>query len=242
VQIIPVIDLQGGHVVHARRGERAAYAPIRSALAAGADPVEIAAALLRLHPFDSLYLADIDAIQRRGHNSAVIAAIHGAFPDVELWVDTGIADLQEFLAWQSASLGRAVIGTECVTDCRLIDELRSARGRLPPVLSLDFGARGDRLGPIDVLARSSAWPDDVIVMTLARVGANLGPDTHRISVVLAAATGHRVFAAGGVRGADDLHALDALGAAGALVASSLHDGRLGSADLARSARPRAPVP
>ena len=90
MQIIPVIDLQGGHVVHARRGERAAYAPIRSSLAAGADPVDIAAALLRLHPFDTLYLADIDAIQRQGDNTAAIAAIRTACPGVELWVDTGI--------------------------------------------------------------------------------------------------------------------------------------------------------
>jgi phosphoribosylformimino-5-aminoimidazole carboxamide ribotide isomerase len=237
VQIIPVIDLQGGCVVHAHRGQRAAYAPIRSSLADGADPVDIAAALLRLHPFDALYLADLDAIQRQGHNTAAIAAIRAACPGVALWIDTGISEAAEFRAWQAAGWGRAVIGTESVADPALIAGLRTVEKGPQPVLSLDFGTRGEALGAIDALARPSAWPDDVIVMTLARVGAGAGPDASRIAAVLAAAGERRVYAAGGVRGADDLHALRRLGAAGALVASSLHDGRLTCADLARIALP-----
>lgn len=236
MRIIPVIDLQGARVVHARRGERAAYAPISSSLAAGADPVDIAAALLRLHPFDALYIADIDAIRRCGDNTAAITAIRAACPEVELWVDSGIADLAAFRAWQAAGPGRAVIGTESVTDAALIDGLRSAPHHGPPaVLSLDYGARDDVLGPLDVLDRPSRWPDDVIVMTLARVGAGAGPDTTRIAQVLDAAAGRRVYAAGGVRGTADLRTLHRLGAAGALVASSLHDARLTAADLARIA-------
>lgn len=238
MRIIPVIDLQGGLVVHARRGERTAYAPIRSKLADGSDPVDIAAALLRLHAFGALYVADLDAIQRRGTNDAATAAIHAAFPGVELWVDTGIADLDDFRGWQAAGLGRAVIGTECVTDPALIDRLGSVGSGPPPVLSLDFGTHGDALDAIDVRARPSAWPVDVIVMTLARVGAGMGPDWNRIEQVLAAASGRRVYAAGGVRGAADLETLRRRGVAGALVASSLHDGRLESADLTRSAGPR----
>ncbi len=242
VQIIPVIDLKGGCAVHARQGERATYRPLRSSLAIGADPVEIAAALLRLHAFDTLYLADIDAIQRQGHNTAAIASIHVAFPGVELWVDNGITDLCDFRAWQTAGIGRAVIGTECVADPALIAELRASRSGPPPVLSLDFGARGDPLGSIDALARPSTWPDDVIVMTLARVGAGVGPDTNRIAAILAHAAGRRIYAAGGVRHAEDLHALRRLGVAGALVASSLHDGRLTAATLAPIAGPGAAVP
>ncbi len=235
MQIIPVIDLQDGRVVHARRGERAAYAPIRSSLATGASPAEIAAALLAVYPFASLYLADLDAIQRRGHNNEAIAAIHAQFPEVELWVDTGIADIDGVRAWRAQGLGRPVLGTECMTDHRLIDELRAVQSEPPPVLSLDFGADGSALGPIDLLARPAAWPNEVIAMTLARVGADTGPDWTRLRQIVAAASRRRVYAAGGVRSAEDLRALQRLGVAGALVASSLHDGRLTSADLARVA-------
>jgi phosphoribosylformimino-5-aminoimidazole carboxamide ribotide isomerase len=50
--------------------------------------------------------------------------------------------------------------------------------------------------------------------------------------VQARAPNHRIFAAGGVRGIADLNRLTELGAAGALLASALHDGSLASKNLA----------
>jgi phosphoribosylformimino-5-aminoimidazole carboxamide ribotide isomerase len=70
-------------------------------------------------------------------------------------------------------------------------------------------------------------------MTLARVGSGAGPDTARIAEIRARAPGRSIYAAGGVRDAGDLAALQQLGVAGALVATSLHDGRLSGADIAR---------
>jgi phosphoribosylformimino-5-aminoimidazole carboxamide ribotide isomerase len=70
-------------------------------------------------------------------------------------------------------------------------------------------------------------------MTLARVGSGAGPDTGRIADICARAPGRSIYAAGGVRDTSDLAALQQLGVAGALVATSLHDGRLSGADLAR---------
>ena len=65
-----------------------------------------------------------------------------------------------------------------------------------------------------------------------REHAGAGPDLDRLRALRAVAPGKRLYAAGGVRGPDDLHDLRALGCAGVLVASALHDGRLGTADLA----------
>jgi len=238
-RLIPVIDLKGGRVVHARRGARDTYAPIRSSLAPGAQPVGIAAALLQLHPFETLYLADIDAIQRQGDNLGAIEAIHAAFPAVELWVDAGIADVAGYSAWQTEHLGRAVIGTECMPDAALIELLHSDDHASVPVLSLDFGATGP-LGSPEPFDHPEAWPQDVIVMTLTRVGSGAGPDATTLAATIGRAGSRRVYAAGGIRGTDDLALVRRLGAAGALVASSLHDGRLGAADLGRIAASAAP--
>ncbi len=68
-------------------------------------------------------------------------------------------------------------------------------------------------------------------MTLARVGAAAGPDLARATDILARAGGRQVFAAGGVRDARDLRALRAAGVAGVLVATALHSGAIGAADL-----------
>jgi phosphoribosylformimino-5-aminoimidazole carboxamide ribotide isomerase len=69
-------------------------------------------------------------------------------------------------------------------------------------------------------------------MTLARVGTDCGPDFSRFSRIRKVSGARRVYMAGGLRGRDDLAAVKASGAAGILVASALHDGRLAAEDLA----------
>ena len=52
------------------------------------------------------------------------------------------------------------------------------------------------------------------------------------AAIAAVAAGRSVYAAGGVRDAADLAELKRRGIAGALVATSLHDGRLRGSDIA----------
>ena len=60
--IVPVLDLKGGEVVHARAGERERYLPIRSRLAAGSAPAAVVDGLLSVAPFRRIYIADLDAL------------------------------------------------------------------------------------------------------------------------------------------------------------------------------------
>ena len=52
MRIIPVLDLMDGLVVRARFGDRASYRPIETPLSPDAQPLHVAAGLLRLFPFD----------------------------------------------------------------------------------------------------------------------------------------------------------------------------------------------
>lgn len=228
MDVVPVIDLMDGEVVHARRGERGAYRPIRSGLVEGSGPLAIAGALMRLAPFRRLYVADIDAIRGgRGHDHA-LAAIAAAHPEVELWIDRGSADVEDLVERRELGEGTAVIGTESFEDGRTLGHaLKASRG----VLSLDHDADGP-IGPSAAFEDVWLWPDRVIVMTLARVGADAGPDFERLRDVVARAEGRAVYAAGGVRGPEDLERLAEIGVAGALVASALHDGRITAPALA----------
>jgi len=108
-----------------------------------------------------------------------------------------------------------------------------ARGDYPggSVLSLDYRGE-DFLGPADLLRDAARWPDDVVAMTLARVGAGAGPDLARLAQLRRLNPACRLYAAGGVRHAADLAALAAAGMAGVLLASALHDGALSRAELA----------
>ncbi len=227
MQAIPVIDLMGGEVVRARMGDRASYRPLQSPLSPTSDPIAVVHGLLAVHPFPTLYVADLDAIQRNGDNFPALRRIRAEFPALQMWVDNGAADAAAIEALISADLGAPVIGSESQRDSKLIAQ---QQGSPRIVLSLDF--RGDAFqGPQEILAEPALWPQRVIVMTLARVGSGAGPDLKRLAAIRSIAGGREIYAAGGVRDAADLSALKAAGAAGALVASALHEQRVVGADL-----------
>jgi phosphoribosylformimino-5-aminoimidazole carboxamide ribotide isomerase len=217
----------GAQVVHARKGERASYRPLESPLSPTSDAVDVVRGLLKVYPFTTLYVADLDAIQSQGDNVQTLRRIRDAFPALQLWVDNGVAASAAIEALIIADLGAPVIGSESQREAKLIAQHKGSR-RI--VLSLDF--RGDAFqGPPKILAEPALWPSRVIVMTLARVGSAAGPDLARFSAIRSIAGERELYAAGGVRDAADLSALKAAGASGALIATALHERRIGAADL-----------
>ena len=231
MQIIPVLDLKGGRVVRGVQGDRAAYRPIETPLSATADPLDVLAGLMGLHPFGAVYLADLDAIGGGEPDLALYRRLAQAHPDCRVWVDCGLKDRAGSEQLRAVPALRPVAGSETLVDTALL--LNPAFQR-EGVLSLDF--RGDDfVGDPAALEASENWPARLIVMTLARVGSGLGPDLLRLSQIIdRAGPKRRVLAAGGLRGPEDIAALNDLGVAGILVASALHDGRLTADDIAQA--------
>lgn len=227
--LIPAIDLAQGRVVHACRGRRDDYQPVRSKLCRSSEPTDVIAGLLRLHTFSTLYIADLDAIRGLGDQSTVLEKLRDQFPDIDIWIDPGINTRTRYHQWQQLALGSIVLGSETLADAGLLESTLAAD--TDTVLSLDFNA--DRLlGPPDLLGQAEHWPTRVIVMCLDRVGSDEGPDTERMQQLRRKSPRSDLFAAGGVRDLDDLLHLRQLGVAGALLASALHDGRIGPAQIA----------
>jgi phosphoribosylformimino-5-aminoimidazole carboxamide ribotide isomerase len=240
--LIPVLDLMGGQVVRALRGERSRYLPMRSLLCAGSDPVTLARALCEHSGSPVLYVADLDALQGGPAQAGLLRALTGALPGCRLWLDAGFADaaaahaLFERLGEAAASIdpvyaSESLRGPEALAAC-------FAPGNAPgdalgerALLSLDR-RDGQRLDPAGAWQRPDLWPRRVVVMTLERVGADAGPDLATLAGLRARSPGSTLIGAGGVRGPQDLVAAAAAGAQGWLVASALHDGRLPAAGRA----------
>jgi HisA/HisF family protein len=229
MQVIPVLDLKCGVVVRARMGQRDQYRPIKTPLSSTSNPIDVARGLLSIYPFGSFYIADLDAIAGAGNNDAALTELKAEFPHSTLWVDNGIADWASAERWLDADLGHLVLGSETQKDLAVLRRV-AKDDRI--ILSLDY-LGDDFVGPAALLSDVDAWPSRVIAMTLARVGSGLGPDWGRLAATKNAGRGRRVYAAGGVRDADDLIALADRGIAGALVASCLHNGTLAGAQIAR---------
>jgi len=243
MHILPVIDLLDGQVVRAVAGERERYRPVRSRLADDADPVAVAAALLELAPFPAVYAADLDAITRDGsrRNFASLQRLGSVLRRRgvrALWLDAGraawVGELAAALAEQGIALV-PVIGSESLAEGERPQDLAGTSADF--ALSLDHRA-GACLGPAGLARETHRWPRRVLAMELAGVGVRRGPPLALLAALRqgADAAGRddvALYAGGGVRDAADLMRLEAAGAAGALVATALHDGSLD----ARALRP-----
>lgn len=229
MDVIPVIDVAHGQVVRAVKGERSAYRPIKTPLAASSEPAELARGLATFFPFRKLYVADLDGIEGRGRNKHLVQALSHALPRAEIWLDAGTGSRGAARAVLAAPVTTLVVGTESIETVRVWNDI-AAEAPARTVLSLDF-KQGEFMGPEVMLADSSLWPSRVVVMTLDRVGANAGPDIHRLEDIVSRAQGRRIYAAGGVRDRADLDAIRKIGVAGVLVASALHAGKISAGDL-----------
>jgi phosphoribosylformimino-5-aminoimidazole carboxamide ribotide isomerase len=218
------MDLMGGQVVRAKRGERQSYKPIASPLCNSSEPLAVAHALVELYPFNTLYMADLDAIQHCGNHLKIVESLRSAFPNMEIWIDAGFSSFEACEPWLMPGI-HCVVGSESQSDAestwRLIEQLGSERA----VLSLDF-ANNQYQGPAALFDNANDWPQRVIAMTLARIGSYAGPDVALLQTLQRRANGRKIFAAGGIRNIRDMEKLKTMGVAGALMASALHDGKV----------------
>lgn len=219
-------------MVRAQRGERDRYQPISSSLCASSDPLQVATALLAVYPFSTLYIADLDAIRHGGNHLQTVASLRAAFPGLELWVDAGFNRADDCRPWQTLEVS-CVIGSESQPDADSALRLIEYLGRERAILSLD-SLNGEFRGPPALLQNPSHWPDRIIAMTLSRVGSHSGPDLELLRSLTGQYNGRKIYAAGGVRHGQDLQTLTAMGVAGALLASALHDGHIKAGDLVPS--------
>ena len=217
--------------MHARRGQRAGYTPLRSPLVAGCEPVAVAGALCAACRTRSLYAADLDALAGASPNEEMLARLSSI---ADPWVDAGATTAERAAALQRAGVARNVVGTESIGPDELAG-LTAADPGPPLVLSVDLRA-GRLISPDPELAGrgpTAAAPlartldvRELLVIDLARVGSGLGPPLDAVAELADALPGVAIYAGGGVRDDADLRALESAGAAGALVATALHEGRL----------------
>jgi phosphoribosylformimino-5-aminoimidazole carboxamide ribotide isomerase len=233
--VIPALDLKGGAVVHAKEGSRADYRPIASPFGAADNPVAIARGLLAITGSSILYIADLDAIAGEGNHFELVRGLADALHGTDLWIDAGFSDVGECAFW--LPLGATlVIGSESLATVDAWRDIHDTFGD-SLVLSLDFDS-GGRRGPAALFEDPALWPKRIVAMSLARVGSETGPDIERLKSIAALAEGRAVYAAGGVRNAQDLVRIAAVPAAGAIVATALHSGAVTQKEIAALLRER----
>jgi phosphoribosylformimino-5-aminoimidazole carboxamide ribotide isomerase len=232
LKIIPVVDVLGGIAVHAVRGRREEYRPLKSVLCASTDPVDVAAALKTLG-FSELYVADLDAITGGQPNFSLFKKIADK-TGLELMVDAGVTSLEKAEKVLRSHVSKVIIGTETLPSTSFVAEAVESFGSEKIIVSLDLmGKRiisGFELGrlaePIAFLRELEALGVcQIIVLDLARVGSGEGINMSFLQEVQGNIKA-KVFVGGGVRDVKDLLELKGLGVFGVLVATALHLGKI----------------
>ena len=232
MKIIPVIDILNGAAVHALRGRRKEYQPLKSILCDYAEPVAVASAFKRCG-FKELYVADLDAIMGYGENFSVLEEI-AEKTDLRLMVDAGVSDLDQAqqVFWYKVS--KVIVGTETLPDLGFVKQAIESFGSDKVTFSLDLKA-GKVLSnsellrsmtPLEVAHRlQSVGVGELIVLDLARVGSSEGVDLILLKLLLDSLK-VKVLVGGGVNNMKDLATLRDMGVYGVLLATALHSGKI----------------
>ncbi len=227
-EIIPVMDIMKGEVVHGIAGKRNEYRPIKSRIVESAAPIDVAEAFTRVFGVDRIYIADLDAIRGIGDNFSVVTDIAdstglkilldggaGNEGDIDRLLQTGIQSAivaTETLASREALIkiqqihGKSVVGSLDLMNGKTLSACKEFSGTDPLTMARILEAHGIR---------------NLIVLELSLVGTGKGP-IHDGLRQICSNSSSEIIAGGGVRNCDDLHELYEIGVGAALVATALH--------------------
>jgi len=232
MQIIPVLDIMNGQVVRGVAGDRANYAPIRSALVDSSEPEIVARALIRATSAEAIYIANLDML-RWGTSEFDVRIL----PE---WNGTIFLDIGGLSQEPPDARFRMIAAFEVGERVAFVREtFQQHRAAKPPAFSVDlrngsligawaeWGLRSpkDAIGLVD-----RVWEigfRTVIVLDVARVGVGQGTGTEALCIAIRERyPTMEIITGGGVRSWDDVNRLADCGIDGVLVASAIHDGTL----------------
>lgn len=222
-RIVFVLDILNGNTVHAVKGERAKYQPVRSRICDSSAPLDIIAAI---KPRE-VYIADLDHIQHLGNNFELIGEISSK---TRTMVDIGVENMDDIKKCLDIA-DTVILGTETAS----LELIKHATGRFPGRINVSIDIKNGRVLTKDrkmevepeVLVKLFNEYDirDIIVLDLDKVGTGAGIDVDFVRKIVKIST-HTILVGGGIRDMADINALKEIDAGGALVATAVHSGRI----------------
>jgi phosphoribosylformimino-5-aminoimidazole carboxamide ribotide isomerase len=246
LQIIGVLDLRGGRAVHARAGARDRYTAVQSAAGWPIDPGNVrtlAEIYTDVLGISDIYAADLDAILDRQPQEGVTRDL--ASMSAPLWLDAGVRSVDDARRAITLGASRVIVGLETLPSFEVLSQISAAIGKDRVAFSLDL-RDGQPMVTNGIQLPSALSPENLartaassgvgalIVIDLARVGTGRGLDVDLLKRVRAAAPDLNLVAGGGVREWDDLVRAAKAGSTGALLATALHNGRIGATEIAEA--------
>ncbi|MFX1303936.1 MAG: HisA/HisF-related TIM barrel protein [Promethearchaeota archaeon] len=237
-KIVPVIDILNSNVVHAKKGERNRYKPLKSYLFQSSNPVEIIRIIKRKFNFNEFYIADLDSILKKAPNFQILNEIL-EISDIDVIVDPGITDLKDLLQFSKFKIKSLILGLETIKNFKLISQSLEVLNQDNIIISIDM-FKGQILSnakdiknqnPIMLIKKiESLGIKTIILLDLYRVGQKIGGIPPLYLDILDNFNGN-VFVGGGIKNYRDLLKYKQKNFSGVLIATALYDGTINIKEL-----------
>ncbi len=231
--IIPVIDILNSEAVHAKKGERDKYRPLKSKIFNSTNPIKIIKTLKYKFNFNEIYIADLDSIIKKAPNFQLFEKI-SKIPDLNIMIDPGIVNFHDVSVFSKYRFNKLIIGLETINNFNIISKSMSLLGRNRLILSIDMykGKIISKLedlhneDPIRIINEiSNLGIKNIILLDLFRVGQKFGGIPPLFSEIVSLFNGN-VFVGGGIKNQEDLLYYREQKFSGVLVATALYDGTI----------------
>ncbi|KZX16468.1 phosphoribosyl isomerase A [Methanobrevibacter cuticularis] len=226
VEIIPVMDLMGGIAVSGKSGNRKQYTSLGSVFSRDSNPLEIANSL-KIIGAKELYLADLDSIEKIGHNLDQVKMINTVIP---VMLDCGIKNFDSFNFYLNFAY-KLIIATETLESLEELHKIFNVFPKERIVISVDikdgelyskskdFNLNLDEFkDELDLIS-----PNEIILLDISRVGTGKGINEELINKFRKFE--NNLILGGGIT-KEDLPKLDDLGIKKVLIGSAIHNGEI----------------
>ncbi|MHA1986177.1 MAG: HisA/HisF-related TIM barrel protein [Promethearchaeota archaeon] len=232
-KVIPVLDILKSEAVHAVKGERSKYKPLKSHLFKKSDPFNILEVLRLNYKFRDFYIADLDAIINRTPNFQLLQKIL-RISGIKIKIDPGIIDIDDILLFSKYNIDKLIIGLETVGSLETIKKAFRIMGKSKLIISIDMYKEKVISNAIDIKNKSiieitrqieEFGIKDIILLDLFRVGQKIGGIPQHYLEIQDIFKGN-IYVGGGIKDYKDILKYKNLNFAGVLIATALYDGTL----------------
>ena len=232
MEIIPAIDLRGGHCVRLRQGKESRIRDYSS------DPIAVAR-LWVSQGARRLHIVNLDgAFGRESGNLEVMRSIASELK-VSIQYGGGLRKRESIATAFDAGAKKVVLGTVALSDPLLLKETVAQFGADRIIVAIDTTGGVPALKGWTEMSEKrlasvladlhTAGVEEVLHTDIQRDGMMSGPDLDTLKFI--SGMGFRVIASGGISGIDDIRQLTQMNISGAIIGTALYEGKLRLVDL-----------
>jgi phosphoribosylformimino-5-aminoimidazole carboxamide ribotide isomerase len=223
-RIVFVADLLGGRVVHAIKGEREKYQPVRnSKVCSSAQPIEMISAIKP----KEVYIADLDRLGHTGNNFEVIKNMSAL---TKTMVNIGVEKKDD--VEKCIGIADTVILSSEASSFEIMEYAsKNYPGKTSITIDIKNGSvlRKDedlKKEPEELVELLNELKiKDIVIIDLSKVGTAAGINEDFLRDITDISN-HNILFGGGIRDMKDIDTLKEIGISGALVATAVHNGKI----------------